>query len=124
MRLSVPTGLYPRGIGRGETMVSTVCLTLSQKDWEEALQESEDIVARYGETPELLPGEKLADLLRDVMMVALQRHHAWLTLRGIRTVISPGEISERTYIFQFETPQEARLFREKFGGELITPPLQ
>ena len=103
-------------------MVSAVCLTLSQTDWDEALWESADVVARYGEAPEWLPGDKLADLLCEVMQVALQRHHEWLAARGIHTVISPGERSERTYIFQFDTAYEARLFRKKFGGELIKPP--
>ena len=47
------------------------------------------------------------------MQVALQRHHEWLAARGIHTVISPGERSERTYIFRFDTAYEARLFRKE-----------
>ena len=104
-------------------MVSVVRLTLSATDWDEVLAQSADVVARYGDAPESLPAGKLAELLRDVMMVAMQRHHTWLTERGIHTVISPAEDSERTYVFQFNSLREARLFQRRFGGELMQPPV-
>ncbi|CAH2602401.1 conserved protein of unknown function [Rhodovastum atsumiense] len=122
------TALRPDGgtasVAGGEPMTHTVKIVLSPEEWNEAVRASAIAIAPYCDKVESLPSETLAELLRTVMMTALWRHHAWLAAQMIGAVISAEETSERSYLFRFQSEQDARRFQAAFGGNVVATPVQ
>ena len=99
-------------------MLYAVRIELSAEDWDQAVQDTLELLAPYmNHSLEHVPTAKLYELFKNIMKVALRRHHAWLEKHGITSVITPDETGELRFIFYFDNKRDAASFRREFAKE-------
>jgi hypothetical protein len=96
-------------------MLYAVQITLSTEEWDDAIAKSSGAIGDVNNIDHQ-PIGRIYEIYRVVMKAALRGHHDWLAARGIATVITPHEASERTFIFYFDDRQAARDFKHQFVG--------
>jgi hypothetical protein len=99
-------------------MLYAVRIELSAEDWDQAVQDTGELLAPYTDhSLDHVPTAKLYDLLKNIMRIALRRQHGWLEDHGITAVISPDESGELKFVFYFDNKDDAANFRREFARE-------
>src|SRR5215472_16232514 len=88
----------------------------TEEDWHQAAAVLDGLLGELSNKDvDNIPARKLYDALTAMMKAALQRQHAWLSERQIKTIVTPDEPRPGHFVFYFDHEEDARAFEREFA---------